>query len=118
MIREGNQGSVCIYWKDLLIAGFPLGRYHLEDYKNDSNRLIMDSLNHGINIPSQIKSYHFMCESVYKQKKNKNKISTEDLQMFFCSLLCLIRFKMIEEDDVILICQKKKKNSHLIRANF
>jgi len=108
MIFQGKDGCVCIYWDELLIAGFPLGKYNLDDYRNDSERLIMDSLRHGHSIASQTKSYNFVCKSVHYRKKNKRKISTEDLQMFFCSLLALIRFKIIDEEDVIFIAPRRK----------
>tara|TARA_R110000868_G_scaffold15240_5_gene69599 strand:- start:519 stop:878 length:360 start_codon:yes stop_codon:yes gene_type:complete len=110
MIKEGRDGCLVLYWKDKLMFGFPLGKLNtLSDYKHQANELMIDSLQKGSSIKTQIHVYKTLCECIYKRKMKNKKICTFDVQTFCCCVLSLIKFKVIDEDDVILICQKKKK---------
>tara|TARA_R110000824_G_scaffold398934_1_gene603631 strand:- start:589 stop:939 length:351 start_codon:yes stop_codon:yes gene_type:complete len=108
MIKEGRDGSLVLYWKDKLMFGFPLGENKITDYGQQATNLMIDSLEKGSSIKEQIFTYNVICDSIYKRKMNGKKISTFDVQTFCCCLLSLIKFKQIDEDDVILICQKKR----------
>ena len=110
MIIQGRQGSMVLFWKDKLMFGFPLSatRHKVIDYQLQANILMIDSLEKGSSIKEQIVHYQFICDHIYKRKMKGNKISTFDVQTFCCCVLSLIKFKVIDEDDVILMCEKKR----------
>tara|TARA_R110000803_G_scaffold623_1_gene2144 strand:+ start:1052 stop:1432 length:381 start_codon:yes stop_codon:yes gene_type:complete len=109
MIIQGKKGSLVIFFKDKLIAGYPLGRYNYEDYKNQSNTLIRQSLQDNISIKEQIEKYKYFVELIYNKKINRKKISGYDLQVFCAVIISLIKFKQLEEDDVLFFAPRKKK---------
>jgi hypothetical protein len=108
MIVQGREGCLVLFWNDKLMFGLPLGYNKYDDYVKQANDLIIDSLEKGCNIPTQIHVYKTLCESVYKRKMKGNKISTFDIQMFSSSVLSLIKFKVIDEDDCLFIAPRKK----------
>ena len=117
MIIEGRKGSLVLFYKDLLICGFPIGSNNYEDYKKQSENLILDSLRKNHSIKNQIDLYKGFVEAIYKKKLNKNKISGYDLQVFCGSILSLVRFNILDEDDIVFITQKKKNRKTLKRFN-
>jgi hypothetical protein len=108
MIIQGKDGCLVLFWKDKLIAGFPLGSNTFEDYKKQSNEIIIDSLRSNHSIPFQIKCYRKLCDKTYHEKINGKKISGYNLQMFSACVLALIRFNVIDEDDVIFMAPRKR----------
>ena len=118
MIIQGNIGCLCLFYHDLLIAGFPLGNNSYEDYKTQSDNLILDSLRKNKSIKEQIQLYKIFCETIYQKKRKKQKISGYDLQVFSSCLLSLIKFNHIEEDDVIYIAPRKKKRGKRFNQNL
>ena len=99
MIREGSHGSMCFYYKGLLISGFPLNKTKNEEqYLYQGDYIIQKS--RGINIKNQLKAYHGLCNMIYTKKLNKEKISRED-HVYFVSCLCaLLRLRVIDNDNM------------------
>ena len=108
MIIQGRHGSMVSFWKDKLMFGFPLGHNKVTDYQQQANMLMIDSLEKGSSIKEQIIHYQFICDHIYKRKMKGSKICRLDVQTFCCAVLSLIKFKVIDEDDVILMCEKKR----------
>lgn len=111
MIIQGSQGSMVLFYKDLLIGGFPLGKFNkYKDYQEQSNILIVESLRLNNPIKFQIQNYFRMCNLIYDKKVQGKKISGYDFQLFSVSLLSLVKLKILDEDDVVLIAGRKKGN--------
>ncbi len=110
MIIQGKDGSLVLFYKDLLIAGFPLGHYQYEDYQKQANDFIVRSLKENKPIHFQIQSFLKICDLIHAKKLKGKKISGYDLQLFSASLLALVKFKILDEDDVIFIAGRKKGN--------
>jgi hypothetical protein len=109
MIVEGKNGSMCLYWKDLLICSFPLGRYDYEHYKKEGDELIIQSMRmKGYNIKRQIFQYMLTCNSIYNKKVKKQKIPSMDMYLFRITLMALIKLKIIDEEDVVFIAPRRK----------
>ena len=117
MIIEGRNGSLVLFYKDLLICGFPLGSNNYDDYKNQSESLILDSLRKNHSIKKQIDLYKSFIETIYIKKLNQAKISGYDLQVFCASILSLVRFNVFDEDDVIFIADKKRRREKIKKFN-
>jgi hypothetical protein len=118
MIIQGRKGCLCLFYRDLLIAGFPLGNNSYEDYKTQSHNLILDSLRKNKSIKEQIQLYKIFCETIYEKKIKKEKISGYDLQVFSSCLLSLIKFNQLEEEDFIFIAPRKKKRGKKFNQNL
>lgn len=109
MIIQGKHGSMCLYWKDLLICSFPLGRYDYEHYKKEGEELIIESMRmKGYNIKSQIFQYILTCDSIYRKKLKKQKTSSMDMYLFRITLMALIKLKSKDEEDVVFLAPRKK----------
>ena len=108
MIIQGKEGSLVLFYKDLLICGFPLGIYTYEDYQEQANDLMVQSLRFNNPLKVQVEGYRKMCEITYVKKIKGKKISGYDLQCFSASLLNLVKLKLIDEDDVVFIAGRKK----------
>tara|TARA_R110000822_G_scaffold309719_1_gene439982 strand:- start:318 stop:674 length:357 start_codon:yes stop_codon:yes gene_type:complete len=111
MIYQGKQGSICFYYKNVLISGFGLSKKKtLEAYLYQGDHLIKQSK--GINIKDQIKMYIHFCNVIHKRKLNKQRIQYEDHIYFISCLSALLRLRIIENDDAngFLVCPRKPKN--------
>ena len=114
MIKNGSMGSVTFYYKGLLISSFPLTKKKtLDAYLYHGEHLIYESK--GKNILYQIKVYTQFCNKIYRRKKNKQKISTDDHIYFLYCLTALMRLKIIKNDDSNgYMCFGKKKKKKII----
>lgn len=121
MIISGTKGCLCIYWNDLLIAGFPLSKRNPYDrYKLSAEDLILDALRKGRNMKDLIHQFTSICHMTYMKKKDKKKISSFDLQVCCHCILALIRLQIHDEDDLVLIAPKRKsvkRNNKLALLN-
>lgn len=109
MIKNGSMGSVTFYYKGLLISSFPLTKKKtLDAYLYHGEHLIYQSK--GKNILYQIKVYTQLCNKIYRKKKNKEKISTDDHIYFLYCITALMRLKVIENDEAngYLLMPRKK----------
>jgi len=112
-VFNGSHGSLCLYYKGLLVSSFPLSAKNtLELYQYQGEELIRQSK--GIPIKIQIKAYLHFCNMIYKRKLNKEGIRRNDHIYFLNCLMALLRLKIIQNDieDGNLngfMCFKKKK---------
>ena len=110
MIYNGSEGSICFYYKGLLISSYPLSKFKtVEKYLNQGEELIYKSK--GVPIKIQIKSYIHLCNIIHKRKLNKQPIYREDHIYFLNCLTALMRLRIIEDDDDNgYYCFPKKKS--------
>ena len=109
MIKQGCNGSLNLYFKDILISSFPLtNKKTFQHYFNQGEYLIKKSK--GIPIRIQIKTYLEFCNLIKIRKKNHEAIYKTDHIMFLNCLAALMRLKIINDDDSngILVCPRKK----------
>lgn len=110
MIYNGSQGSICFYYKGLLISSFALtDKKNLDAYLNQGTELIRKSK--GIPIMTQIKTYTLFCNTIYKRKKEGLPIRRSDHICFLNCLTALLRLRILENDESNgYMCFKKKKS--------
>jgi len=97
-IYNGSEGSICIFFKGLLISSFPLSKKKtLDKYLYQGDYLIMQSKH--INIKQQIKTYLHFSNIIYTKKKNKYPIYRSDHELFLSCIMALLRLKIIENDE-------------------
>ena len=114
MIIQGRDGCVCFFWgpEQLLVSSLPLGVDQYDYYKGVANDLIVDGLRDGKTMKEIIRGCHTLCDVVYSKKLRKEKISSETHQYFCCSMLALIKMKIIDEEEYTLQCGRKKPRSN------
>ena len=99
MIYNGTRGTLCLYYKGLLISSFPLSNIKtVEKYLYQGEYLIRKSK--GIPIRLQIKTYLHFCNEIYRRKKDNLPIYKSDHELFLSSLSALLRLRIIENDDI------------------
>jgi hypothetical protein len=108
-IFNGSKGSICFYYKGLLINSFPLtNKCTAERYLYQGTDLIMKSK--GINIKKQIKMYLYFCNMIYTRKKNNLPIYKSDHIYFLNCITALLRLKIIDNDELNgYMCFGRKK---------
>jgi hypothetical protein len=109
MIYNGSNGSICLYYKGLLISSFPLTkRKTLDAYLQQGEELIRSSK--GIPINVQIKTYLHFCNMIHSRKNNNESIRRGDHIYFLNCLTALMRLRIIHNDESNgYMCFKKKK---------
>jgi len=109
MIYDGSKGSICFYYKGLLISSYPLSKFKtLDKYLNQGEELIYKSK--GIPIKSQIKMYLLFCNNIHERKKNNKPIYRQDHIYFLNCLTALMRLRIIDNDEQNgYMCFNKKK---------
>lgn len=109
MIYNGSEGSICFYFKGLLISSYPLSKKKtLNTYLNQGEELIYKSK--GIPIKVQIKTYLHLCNKIYSRKKNNLPIRRSDHIYFLNCITALLRLRIIDNDELNgFMCFNKKK---------
>jgi hypothetical protein len=109
MIYNGSHGSLCFYYKGLLISSYPLNKKKtVEAYLQQGEELIYKSK--GIPIRVQIKTYLHFCNEIYRRKKNNLAIRRSDHIYFLNCITALLRLRIIDNDDLNgFMCFSKKK---------
>lgn len=108
MIINGKKGSLILFYKDLLIASYPLSNLKTyERYKYQGEYLILDSLK-TMPLKLQIKTYLSFVEMIYLRKKDKKGIYKSDFEMFLNCIFALIKLKKLDEEETVFIAPKKK----------
>jgi hypothetical protein len=109
MIYNGKEGSICFYYKGLLISSYPLSKKkNLQAYLNQGEELIYKSK--GIPIKKQIHTYTLFCNHIHSRKKNNQPIYRQDHIFFLNCLTALMRLKIIHNDELNgYMCFKKNK---------
>tara|TARA_R110001632_G_scaffold129641_1_gene243715 strand:- start:40 stop:396 length:357 start_codon:yes stop_codon:yes gene_type:complete len=117
MIKEGEHGSICLYYKGLLISSFPISKKKTENYYLDmGEQLIRNSK--CIPIAERIKYSLTFMNQMYSRKKKKQAIYAEDHQLFCASLLAMMRIGIIDNDidNGYYIFPKKKKSKNTLKS--
>jgi len=111
MIYYGSHGTICLYYKGLLISSFALtNKKTIQAYLNQGEELIYQSK--GI---TQIKMYLQFCNIIHNRKINNKAIYKSDHINFLNCLTALLRLKIIHNDiedgelNGYMVFQKKKK---------
>tara|TARA_R110002096_G_scaffold4727_3_gene22219 strand:+ start:190 stop:516 length:327 start_codon:yes stop_codon:yes gene_type:complete len=108
MIINGKKGSLILFYKNLLIASYPLSNLKTyERYKYQGEYLILDSLK-TMPLKLQIKTYLSFVEMIYLRKKDKKGIYKSDFEMFLNCIFALIKLKKLDEEETVFIAPKKK----------
>jgi hypothetical protein len=110
MIKQGSKGSLTLFYKDTLIASYPLTNSRTYDgYKLMGEVLILHSLKEtGVNIKAQIYTYTFFCNQILTKNRKGFSIRTRDSELFLATLFALIKLKILDEDDCIFIQPRKR----------
>lgn len=110
MIIQGSKGSICVYYKDLLISSFPLTQKKtLEWYEKSANKALIRGMRvEDIKLKTMCVVFKEILDYTYIKKINKKRIDSEQHQLFFMSVLSLIKLKKIEFEDHIAIFPRKK----------
>ena len=104
------KNNLVLFYKNLLIGSYPLSNLKTyERYKYQGEYLILESLKKNIPIKLQIQTYLLFCNQILRRKHDKLGIWRSDYEMFLSCIFALIKLKIIDEDDSILIVAKKKK---------
>jgi hypothetical protein len=125
MIREGIDGSLCVYWKGCLICSYPLDYSKIsgkdgrpdEYFTKEGNEIIVLMMREAkFNIKQQINHYKMICNDVHKRKVEEGKaIWASDYEMFTTSIYALRKLKFIDDDlhirDGIAFFPRYKKKS-------
>lgn len=111
MIYQSDDGSLCIYYKGLLISSYGLNQKKtLQAYLNQGEELIYKSK--GIPITTQVKTYLHFCNVIHKRKLNKQPIRRKDHIFFLNCLTALMRLDIIKDDDLNgYYCFPRKKTT-------
>jgi hypothetical protein len=110
-IYNGCDGSLNLYYKELLISSFPLTKKKtFERYKYQGEYLILESMKQNKNIKLIIYTLTLFCNQIYSRKKNKQPIRRSDHELFLSSLFALMKLKIIDNDELngYLIMPRKK----------
>lgn len=103
------KNNLVLFYKDLLIGTYELTDLKTyERYKEQGNLLILKSLKENIDIKSQLYTYILFCNRILKRKKDGLSIWRSDYEMFLNCIFALIKLKILDEDDCVLIVKKKK----------
>jgi len=112
-IYYGSHGTLCLYYKGLLISSFALtNKKTIQAYLNQGEELIYQSK--GIPIKTQIEMYLHFCNIIHNRKKNNQAIYRSDHINFLNCLTALLRLKIIYNDiedgelNGYMVFQKKK----------
>ena len=105
-MRFGNDGQLCLYYKDILCSCFPLhkDKYTYENYKYSGEFLILQTMKGcpGITIKHQIYTYMKYCLVHLKRVIKKEHVSSKDHKFFCSALFALVKLKIIDEEDCYL----------------
>ena len=111
VVIEGKNGSVTFFWKDKLIMGLPLGKWTFDEYCKLGDELIIDSMkDNNMKIIEIIYALMLWCNTVLNKKVRNKPLSDADLKTTCVSILALIKLKIVDPDDVLLIMPKVNKN--------
>ena len=108
MIYQGCNGSLNLFYKDKLISSFALtNKKSFEDYKYQGEYLILQSLRENLNIKKQIRTYTYFCNSIYRRKINNQAIRRSDHEMFLSCFFALLKFKINDSEDYLIMPRRK-----------
>ncbi len=109
--REGNKGSISLFWKGTLLSTYPLSdEYNLDYYYDTGEDIIRKSKDMNYNIKQQIIVYFGFLNKIERRKREKLPIYASDLDKATHALFALLRLRLIEDDELngYLIMPKRK----------
>jgi len=107
--KDGEDGMICIYLNDNLICGYALGELSVQDYIEMAYDMIVSGMRDNKKIAFQIFTYSQYCKEIYKKFKRKIPIEDEDYRLFLICILSLIKLKILEWDDIVMVFPNYKK---------
>ncbi len=108
MIYEGREGSLSFFYNDKLVCSSPLHfKTSLDDHKEQASRLIVEGLQQGKNLQDMIKIFTLGLTALANQKRY-NLTRDDEKYMTLCFLI-LIKLKILDFEDVVLVMPKRKK---------
>tara|TARA_R110000744_G_scaffold120181_6_gene223965 strand:- start:1463 stop:1810 length:348 start_codon:yes stop_codon:yes gene_type:complete len=109
MFIQGKKGQLTLFYKEILIAGYPIGKMSYLDYQKVADDLIINSMrSEKRNIKQQIFAYRFFCNGIFFRKLKKKYISLDDYRMFLACTLALVKLRILDEEDVVFIQPRKR----------
>ena len=120
--REGNKGSISLFWKGTLISMYPLSdEYNLDYYYDTGEDIIRKSKEMGYNIKKQITVYFGFLNKIERRKRESLPIYASDHDKSAHALFALLRLRLIENDDLngyLIMPKRKKKLSKVSRSRL
>lgn len=111
MVREGKAGSITIFYKDVLLASYPLTKLKtLEAYKDIGTRIILDTMRvkPELTVKKQIYTYLYFVNLMYKRKLNNESIWRSNYELLMSCIMALIKLQILNMDDTILVMPPKR----------
>lgn len=110
VVKVGEAGSICLYWKDLYISSISVHDNHQETfnrYKEYYKGSLKDQL-YKRNIKDIIKFCYLGLNTYRARKLDKKKMDREDHIAFQMVLFFLLILELVDFDDVVLYTGRKK----------
>ena len=103
-----NKGyTLYLFYKDIQIGKYKMiGDDFNKLYKSFGERILREGFMHGKSIKDQSKTYTLLCNTIYKQKINSEKIRASDYLMFLSCYINLVKFNLIDYNDFIFLKNK------------
>jgi len=111
VVKVGSQGSICLYYKGLLISSFPLTKKKDKQFYFDiGEKLIKESKN--IPIDQRIRFSLKFINQIHSRKIYNKPIYKSDHELFCASLLAMMRLRIVDNDSEngYMIFPKKKSS--------
>jgi hypothetical protein len=111
VVIEGKNGSVTFFWKNKLVMGIPLGKWNMKDYTKLGDDLILKYMReNNMKVIEIIQALILWCNTIMTKKVRNKPLSDTDLKTTCIAIMSLIKLKIVDKDEVLLIMSKKKKN--------
>ena len=102
-------GDLCLYWNNKLISKQKINSKLTYDYyKKKSDIFIIDAMKKGTDISFIKKQSLFFIQVFGNRRINQEKVSATDHVYFLYCILFLIKIGIYDEDDLVLLCMKKR----------
>ena len=113
-IFQGSEGSLTIYFKDIMIGTYPLTKKKTyERYKYQGVELLLQTMKRTkITIKEQIYRYLLVCNGMIREIKQGKNIWRSDRELVLSCIFALIKLKILDEDECVLIMPRKRLSRH------
>tara|TARA_R110002096_G_scaffold137433_2_gene290844 strand:- start:177 stop:494 length:318 start_codon:yes stop_codon:yes gene_type:complete len=103
-----NKGyTLYLFYNDIQIGKYKMiGDDFNKLYKSFGERILREGFMNGKDIKTQTKTYKQLCDTIYKQKNNCEKIRASDYLMFLSCYINLVKFNLIDYNDFIFLKNK------------
>jgi len=118
VVIEGKNGSVTFFWKNKLVMGIPLGKWNMKDYTKLGDDLILKYMReNNMKVIEIIQALILWCNTIMTKKVRNKPLSDTDLKTTCIAIMSLIKLKIVDKDEVLLIMSKKKKKTNKLKSN-